>query len=420
MERAWTLAPADAGRCGVALVALYAQDGPASEGIALAGRLEGLALDAADRAGMLRHLADMHLEAGRTAVAVEIVERALELATDPDQRDMLQFTRIQANKGGGRMDAALIELAELGERCDRGQMPPFIAGRYHMNAGFIRILLSDWEVAEAHLLAGRAIARELSDPRLDAYCSDTLVHVLSELGRLSEATALCEETLARSESRMNRAWTLLTLAQLEFSRGRQAAAMAALDEAEGTFRACGNAYALDGAQRQRALLLGLTGRWSEAEAILLGLLNRGPALPGQVRHWGTLAQLRILHGRFDEAREPLDTALRLAIDSGLSQIELSLLPFRAVLLAHDGDLEGARQEAERALKQAGKPTRATCDAVRALIEARWGDPREALAIVHRAEASMTAMGMHEQSISGQWVSRAREALATRRSARLVG
>jgi DNA-binding NarL/FixJ family response regulator len=311
-----------------------------------------------------RRTGAMHrISAGDPAAARGVLER---LAEETDQGPERAVTLLYlADTVGDDLERS-IALAEqaLAEAGD----DPALGAQIHTALGVFTWLAGDLARATDHCLASAELAEASGDEHLVAISLGELCHAEAVLGR------------PWSRAAMERA--------LELERR--------LDQFPPWLRP----------SFQLGIILTYTDRPDEARPLVMAELDRVTALGDEAARVGVLfrlAELELRAGNWGPASETAREAMALGAQAGIEQEQTTGLMVHALMTAHLGALDAARQAASRSLAVATEmgdrivATRAR--GVLGLIEMSAGRPVEALASLEPAMDDLRRMGIGELSIA---------------------
>ncbi|MEQ1565409.1 MAG: winged helix-turn-helix domain-containing protein [Myxococcota bacterium] len=399
--------PSTRSRCLAALVELFAEEAlPAARDEALA-RLRALpSLGSAERSTLARVAAIARTDSGGAVEALAELDAALAGAASAEERWRLRLARLVV----GRAVPDRVPLLVEAEALVREPLPDWLACRAALAHAFVRF--SQNLDSEAELLRARALARGVGDVTTDSIACDVLSHLLLRQGRTAESAALAAAALASPTAPRNELHCLVGLAQLELHRGELEAGEAALGRAELMARIHGEPSDQLQLWRLRAVAHALRGEFGEAEEVLLGI-GQAADHPGLAAVWNTLADVRLLAGKLEGAREAHGRALERAAAYSQPRFAAQRRSLSAVFALIDRRFDAARTEAREISDQLEPFPRTVHDAQFAYAEAYWGDPGRARELLTSVRERAAEFELRPRSGVELWASRADDRLGSR-------
>jgi serine/threonine protein kinase/tetratricopeptide (TPR) repeat protein len=249
------------------------------------------------------------------------------------------------------LEAALELRREIGDRAGIGQSLLGL-GDFHLDLGL-------YDDALQHYKDSLRIQREIGDARNEALCLHNIGAVYLDRGDFSDALTYLEQAL-RQREQMGIAYEL---GETLYNLGETASALGQYDQALDYYlrgleqmREAQDDLAIAAAQHGIAVILGHQGRFraslESAQEALEALEKTGDQgywrLVVVARHGATLGAA----GRFDEARNVLDGAAKLAEDLQNQTLLAQVSTSQGENLLHQGQLEQAAARFDAALSQA--------------------------------------------------------------------
>ena len=291
--------------------------------------------------------------AGATAAAVETARAALEAAVEPTDRmrigERLGRCLWDAGDTGGA-DAAYAQAARLAARLPVTTLHATIAA----SRGRLAMLSGHYD--EAMTLAREAVrlAELTGAPAEKSRALTTLGMSDVQIGHLDGGIALLRAGAALAhecgdpEDR-RRADGNLAFALLIAGHTREAAetAVRGLADARRYSPIAGTGAAL---VTNAVVMLRLAGRWEEADRLSADAIEEGMTEGQALLVHLARAELDMIRGRLEEARQALDTVAPLGRRGVSASIAADIALAEAEWSLHAGDLDAARERVEQALR----------------------------------------------------------------------
>ncbi len=356
----------DAVRCGCAALSVFLLRGPMAAGIALATEVLAGGERDADRARLLRLLAELQRLSGQSEAARRSYLRGLDsLGPEGDE-----ICRANTMGGMGLLEHTDGEL-DAAETWFRGALALHRRAGNRLGEGIMERALGvlchdtgDQADCEAHMLRGLAIQQEIGSRWQEGVLRSNLANYYRGWGRVAEALEqYAEALLAQREvgDQRGEGITLGNLGNLYNERGDLERADAHYAAAKEIHRAVGNRLSEAVAEINQAQVALKRGQLDTAleRANAACAMTRGLDEPVMEAVFQiVLAEVQRAHGELDAARSSLSGALDFFLRRGLTRYEASALAALGEVALAAGEFQEAANllgRAETRLREDERP-----------------------------------------------------------------
>jgi diguanylate cyclase (GGDEF)-like protein len=239
-------------------------------------------------------------------------------------------------KDRGNPELALRRFREALDEANRTNDP--LANTLRLNIGSTFVNLEQYPAAEQILRL--ALSNDFARPLNRAITLFTLAQALLALGKLDEAQAMVDESIALSREldyTVNLAEGLIVRASIQAKKQATSEALQSLDEAIALSRQTCNASVESEAHLQMAAVLRAHApEQAQAELrLVVQLAQSTGALPQETKAWGALAQLLRQQAQWKEAFEALEHFQRLSARTAAQDVQQQIAAWEADRSAQD-------------------------------------------------------------------------------------